>query len=205
MQIDRQWLERQCACPEGKEFFLAEGILLLDAGTRNLIKKEKLEWANWLVTRAMNHTQKVLYGVYAAKQVLRLYENIYPKDHRPRNAIQAALRFVKNPTKENEETAYAAYAAANAAANAAAYAANAAAYAAAYAAYAAANAAAYAAYAAANAAANAAYAAANAAANAAYAAYAAAYAANAAMKTKIILYGLRLIKKENKSYVKSDC
>ena len=99
-----------------------------------------------------------LYAADCAERVLGLYEKQYPKDDRPRKAIQAARDFANGLITKD--------AAAKAATNAA------------YAAYAAnvANAA-YAADAAYAAAANAAYAAANAAANAANAAYAAANAA----------------------------
>ncbi len=118
----------------------------------------------------MTKKQNVEIAIFAAKEVLGLFEEKYPDDDRPRKAIEAAENWLKNPTSENAAPAYAAAdAAADAAAAAAAYAA-ADAYAA-YAADAAADAAA-AAYAAADA-----YAAAAAA--DAYAAYAAAAAADA--------------------------
>ena len=100
----------------------------------------------------------VQWAAECAKRVLRHYEDRYPEDKRPREAIQAALKWAKDPTEANRVAANAAAYAANAA-NAAAtppptpppppptpptpppYAANAAA-------YAAADAAAYAAYAA---------------------------------------------------------
>jgi hypothetical protein len=114
----------------------------------------------------------VQWAAECAKRVLRHYEDRYPEDKRPREAIQAALKWAKDPTEANRAASNAAYAAAAAAAYAADAADAAAAYAADAAAYAA-DAAAYAANAdAANAAANAAaYAAAY-----AYHAYAAAYA-----------------------------
>jgi hypothetical protein len=141
-----------------------------------------LSWSNWLIVRCMKYKQYVGYAVYAAKQVLSLYEKDYPKDKRSRAAINAAIRCIKNPTKKNKNVAQAAYATADAAACAAADAA----------ACAAADAAAYAARAAARAA--------NAARAAAYAAYAAARAANAAgkkMKIKILKYGIKLLQEEN--------
>jgi hypothetical protein len=174
-----------------------------------LIKDQKYDWANWFIVRIMEYTDYVAYAIFAAEQVIANYEKQYPNDPRPRNAIAAAELCVKDPSEKNKNAAayatnaaanaaYAAYAAAYVAyATNAAYAANAAtnaAYAAAYAANAATNAAAnaaYAAYAAAYVAAYAAYAATNAAANAAYAAY----AANAAMKRKILEYGILLLKK----------
>ena len=103
----------------------------------------------------------VAMAVYAAESVLHVYEKRYSHDKRPRNAIDAARRWVKHPTEKNRLAADAAYAAA--------YAALTAAYAAAHAAHAAAHAAHAAAYAAD---------AAHYAANAANAAHAAAYAAD---------------------------
>jgi hypothetical protein len=127
----------------------------------------------------------VQWAAECAKRVLRHYEDRYPEDKRPREAIQAALKWTKDPTEANHAAAGGGVAAAANAANAAnTYAAYAAVGAAAYAA----NAAAYAAYAAYAAATNAADAAAaygadaaaTNAADAAYAAYAYADAADAA-------------------------
>jgi len=135
--------------------------------------------------RVMTYKQYVSYAIFAAEQVIDIYEKKYPKDTRLRAAIAAAKKCIKDPSDGNKKAA-AAYDA-DAAAYAAAYDADAAAYAAAYAAYAA-DAAAYAAYAAAY---DAAY--------AAYAADAAAYAADAAadaMRLKILEYGLKLLREE---------
>jgi hypothetical protein len=188
MKLTIRWLKKQSACSGGIEWFKSQKENDSVGVVKALIADDKLDWANWLIVRIMDYADYVRYAVYAAEQVIELYEKKYPDDKRPREAIEAAKKCIDNPSKENNAAAYAAYAAANAAANAAAYAAaNAAA-------YAAANAAAYAAYAAANAAANAAaYAAANAAAYAA--ANAAAYAAYAEMKLKILNYSLSLIEK----------
>ena len=169
------------------------------------LRIKKYEWANWFIVRVMVYKDYVAYAVYAAEQVIDLYEEKYPEDKRPREAIEAAKKCIKNPTKKNKAAAYAtayvayaanaaadvaayatAYVAANAAADVAAKAADAAAYAAAdtaYTAYAADTA--YAAYAADTA--YAAYAA-----DAAYAAYAA-DAADAAIRLKILKYGIKLL------------
>src|SRR5579872_2275491 len=116
-KIDRKWLEEHGACSEGKEWFLAQNILSPVEGVRNLLAKDKVDWANWLVVRLMSHTQQVRYAVYAAKQVLKLYEVKYPTDKRPRQAIAAALGFVDNPTEHNRIAAHGAANAAYAAAN----------------------------------------------------------------------------------------
>ena len=69
-----------------------------------------------------------MYAIYAAEQVIGIFEKKYPIDKRPRKAIEAAKAYLKRPCAETKKAAYAA-----------AYAA----YAAAYAAYAYASAAAY--------------------------------------------------------------
>jgi hypothetical protein len=194
MNLTIKKLEKLGACSGAREKFLSQKETDVKKIITSLLDYNII-WANWLIVRLMTHRQKIRYAIYAAELVIDLYEKKYPEDQRPRNAINTAKAYLKNPSIKNKN---AAYAAANAA-YAAAYAAYAAAYAA-NAAYAAANAA-YAAYAATNAA-YAAYAAANAV-NAVYATYAAAYAAYAAanavyarkgMEKKIILYGLKLLK-----------
>jgi hypothetical protein len=187
MIVTVKWLKEQNACEPGVNRFLKlyDKQEELKKVINEHIKDNTLDWANWLIVQKMTHKQQIRYAIFAAEQVLYLYEEKHPDDKRPRQAIEAAKAVLK---KNNVKTREAAYAAAYDAANAAAYAA----YAAAYAAYAAANAATYAAYAAYDAA----YDAANAAANAAAYAAATYAAATYAMKIKILKYGLKLIYKE---------
>ena len=88
-----------------------------------------------LVSQVGTLTQPIAvrWAAECAQQVLNHYEDRYPDDKRPREAIDAALRWAKDPSKANRDAAAAAYAATYAAAHAA-YAAT---YAATYAAYAA--------------------------------------------------------------------
>ena len=150
----------------------------LDSG-----KAELLDYASWLLPRCMSYREYVSYAVYAAEQVIKIYEDKYPADNRPRNAIIAAKKCLQNPSKRNKASAGAAGAAAYNAYASAASAADAA-----YDAYAAS----------ASASASASARAAASAAAAAYAAYADAYAADAyahriETKKRIIQYGLFLI------------
>ena len=129
MKITKEFLESKNACRQGLEFVIKNNFIgLEDVDFINgLIKKEKLNWANWLIVRVMDYKQYVSYAIFAAEQVIDIYEKKHPKDKRPRNAIEAAKKCLKNPTDKNK--AAAADAAADAAAYAA-YAADAAAYAA---------------------------------------------------------------------------
>jgi len=183
MKITKRFLKKHSVCGEGYEWYFKQENKDCIYLYKKLVKENRCQWANWFLDRKLNQRRKKQYSFYAAKFVLPIFEKEFPKDKRPRKAIEAAIKCIKNNTKENRTAAYsAANAVANAVANAAANAvANAAA------------------NAVANAAANAAYAAAN----AAYAAYAtnaaAAYAAYAAAnnvncKKKILNYEIKLLK-----------
>ena len=142
--ITREYLEKINACLPALEWFsrkYPEGKEL------KLLKKDALynsSWSSWLITHILNREDCIRYAIFAAKQVIHIFEKKYPEDLRPRKAIEAAENYLNNP-----DAAYAAAAAYYADAADAAYAAYYAAYAA-YAAYApdAADAAYYAAYAA---------------------------------------------------------
>lgn len=184
MKVTKRFLKRHYACIEAVEWFENQKITDSNKLIKFAVKskdQELLEWANWLIVRMLTRMGKIKYAIFAAEMVLDIYEKKYPDDDKPRLAIEAAKSYESNPSKKTRTDA------AKAAAKAAGYATAAAGYAAAAAGYAA-KAAGYAA------AANA-Y-------SSAYATNASAYAAAAhgqatgKMKTKILKYGLTLIKFE---------
>ena len=97
-----EWGEKKYGSKEVKELTVL----------RALIKAEREDWANWLIVRLMNYEQYVSYAVYAAEQVIKIYEEKYPEDDRPRKAIEAAKVCIKAPTDTNKRAAAAAAAAA---------------------------------------------------------------------------------------------
>jgi hypothetical protein len=191
MKITKEFVEKIRACNQCKKWAEENNYYDLKAVDflNKLIESDKLDWANWLIVRVMERKQYLAYAIFAAEQVIDIYEAKCPDNKKPREAIEAAKKVLKNDTQGNR-------AAANVAANAADVA-----YVAAYdVANVAANAANVAAYVAAYVAANdAANDAANVAANAADVAYVAAYdAAKKEMRLKILNYGLELIKEQEK-------
>src|SRR3990167_4495114 len=101
------------------KLFPPDSKLAIKKIIKTMMKHDHHADANWLIVRFMSHKQKVQYAIFAVEQVLWIYEKKYPKDDRPRKAIEAAKVWLGNPCKE---TAYAAayatnaaYAAANAA------------------------------------------------------------------------------------------
>ena len=121
-------------------FSYVQGEILakVECRGKHLEDKDKECWEEQRVVKAYKWTKKdsVSLAIFSAKLVIGIYEKQYPNDDRPRKAIEAAVRYQKNPTKKNRLAAYTAANAAHAAAYAA-YAATNAANAAAYTAYAA--------------------------------------------------------------------
>jgi len=176
VKITKKWLKEQGACSEGVDWFMAFGKTDSVDVISGLLEAERFNWANWLIVRLLNRKDKIRYAIFAAEQVISIFEKKCPEDKRPRLAIEAAKAVIENDTKETRAAACAADAAANTAA--------------------------YVAYAAAAAAMAAALAAGDAAGAAAGAAAWA--AAGDEMKEKIVRYGLELHKKEKRKKGKWD-
>ena len=111
MKLSAEWLKEKNACGSGVEWWQAQKETDGKKVVKKLIAEGKLDWANWLIVRIMEYKQYVSYAIYAAEQVLPIYEKKYPEDKRPREAIEAAKKCLKNPTKENKDAAAASYAA----------------------------------------------------------------------------------------------
>ena len=120
MKITKKWLKEQGACSEGVDWFMAFGKTDSVDVISGLLEAERFNWANWLIVRLLNRKDKIRYAIFAAEQVIFLFEKKCPKDKRPRNAIDAAKAVLKKDTKETRAAAMAAALAAGDAAGAAA-------------------------------------------------------------------------------------
>ena len=124
--ITTDWLTKNNACTGGivwvTPYLPSEGVLLM----HRLIAGQKLGWANWLIVRLMTHKQRISYAIFAAEQVIGIFEEEYPNDKRPRLAIEAAKKCLKNNTTKNKAASEAASKAASKAASVASKAASAA-------------------------------------------------------------------------------
>jgi len=93
MKITKQWLESHGACQEGVEWVEtldtqdhAEIVeIAIDSGDMELMKH-----CNWGLARLMSREQRIKYAIYAAESVLHIFEEAYPEDKRPREAIEVA-------------------------------------------------------------------------------------------------------------------
>lgn len=108
MKITTEWLNDKRACKEEIDWFISQTETDFVKVLEKLITENKLQWANWLIVRVMTYRQYVSYAVYAAEQVIGIYEKKYPNDNRPRLAIEAAKKCIKKASAENKNAAYAA-------------------------------------------------------------------------------------------------
>ena len=109
-KITDGWIKENNPCSEALKWWgekEREPIKIL----KELIKVKKYVWANWMIVRVMTYNDYVSYAVFAAEQVIDIYEKKYPDDKRPREAIEAAKKCIDDPSKENKEAAWAAGAA----------------------------------------------------------------------------------------------
>ena len=114
MKITKSVIKNLTPCNEGWKWYLSNQeddleTLLLNANT------DHPEWARWLFTHLMSKKQCVEIAIFAAKEVLPIYEGKH-SDKRPRLAIEAAEKWLKEPTEKNAAPASASASAASASA-----------------------------------------------------------------------------------------
>jgi len=111
MKVSLRLLQKLRACDDGIEFYKKVGQPKTIKGCiKTAIEHNELKYASWFIVRCMDKIQCVQYAVFAAEQVLSIFENRYPNDKRPRKAIEAARQYIENPSKENANAANATYA-----------------------------------------------------------------------------------------------
>ena len=117
MKITKEWLKEKRACTDSfkyvcqHDYFGLEGVDFIN----KLIKEDRLGDSAWLIVRIMEYKQYVGYAVFAAEQVIDIFEKEYPKNDMPRKAIEAAKKCINDPSDANKKAAANAAAAAYAA------------------------------------------------------------------------------------------
>ena len=80
MIITVKKLQELNACQEAIDEFkdkISESIKLVDLIDKMIKEKYHLGWANWLIVRGMSYKQYVSYAIFAAEQVIDIFENAY--------------------------------------------------------------------------------------------------------------------------------
>ena len=91
-------------------FIQGEILAKVECRGKHLIEDDKECWQEQRVVKAYKWTKKdsVKLAIYSAKLVLPIFEKEYPDDKQPRQAIAAAIKWLKNPSKKNKDAAWAA-------------------------------------------------------------------------------------------------
>ena len=70
-------------------------------------EKDKQAWSEMRIIKAYEWTKQdsVALSIFSAELCIRNFEKSYPDDKRPREAIEGARKWLKEPTKENKSAA----------------------------------------------------------------------------------------------------
>lgn len=117
-KVTSNFLKKHNACSDGFKWWKENCKNLTTEEQLQKLLNYRADWASWLMVRLLPRKDKIRYAVFAAEQVIEIYEKKYPHDKRPREAIEASKKVIERDSQKN--------AASNAAAYAASYAANAA-------------------------------------------------------------------------------
>lgn len=109
MKLTMAWLKKQGACSDGVDWFMAFGKTDSVEVMNGLLEVKKHDWANWLIVRLLDRKNHIRYAIFAAEQVIDLFEKKYPEDKRPRLAIDAAKAVLENDTEATRNAAGAAW------------------------------------------------------------------------------------------------
>ncbi len=102
--------------------FVSAGVLAeVEVRGKSQKQNDKQCWSEMKIVRAWKWDKKdsVALAIYAAELVIDIFEKEHPDDKRPRQAIEAAKTYLKEPTEKNREAAEEAAEAAEEAAEAA--------------------------------------------------------------------------------------
>jgi len=105
--VTKKWLDSKEACQSSLNYVVENGYIGLSPVDfiRKLMTADRFSDANWLIVRCMNRKQRLAYAIFAAEQVISIYEKKYPNNDKPRKAIEAAKKVLRYDSKKNRSAA----------------------------------------------------------------------------------------------------
>ena len=94
MKLTLEILQEKGACEESVNRFRTEHCDTVEQAIKMMMKEKLYDWCNWLLSRMLSNDDKIRYAIFAAEQVIDIFEKIYPEDKRPRKAIKAANEYL---------------------------------------------------------------------------------------------------------------
>ena len=88
-------------------YVAGEILAIVEVEGKSLKQSDKECWSEMRIKNAYRWTKKdsVALSIYSAELVLTNFEKIYPDDDRPRKALEAAKKVLKNDNKKNRSAA----------------------------------------------------------------------------------------------------
>ena len=85
----------------------AEVLAKVQVRGKSIVQEDKECWSEMKLVKTYKWKKKdsVSLAIFAAEKVLKNFEKKYPKDKRPRQAIEAAKNVLKNDTEKNRSAA----------------------------------------------------------------------------------------------------
>lgn len=110
LKICKQGLHCSKGVYQAFSYIQGEILAEVECDGRKQVQDDKEVYSKMRIVRAYKWQKKdsVELAIYAARLVLKYFEKKYPKDKQPRKAIEAAEKYVKNPTEKNRLAARAA-------------------------------------------------------------------------------------------------
>lgn len=96
-----------------------EVLAIVSTKGKSKIGDDKSVWGEMILDKAYLWTKNdsVALSIFSAELVIKNFEKLYPDDKRPREAIESAKKYLKNPTKKNRIATWSAWNAARSAWN----------------------------------------------------------------------------------------
>jgi hypothetical protein len=91
--------------------YVQESVLAqVEVKGKHQSQDDKEVWSEMRIVKAWKWQKKdsVAIAIFAAELCLKNFEEVYPNDKRPREAIEAAKKWLENPTIENKSAAWSA-------------------------------------------------------------------------------------------------
>ena len=113
MHLNLELLIEKSACESGLAWYLSHGQPNTVEGCVSALLADPdpsttLPYANWLLSNLLNEDDCRRYAIFAARQVLHIFETAYPEDNRPHLAIEAAENYLVTHSEADRDAARAA-------------------------------------------------------------------------------------------------
>ena len=92
---------------DAMSYVTPEEVALVEVKGKHDIQKDKECWEYMRIVKSKKWTKEhsVKLSIYSSELVLKNFEKEFPDDKRPREAIEAAKKWLENPTEENRSAA----------------------------------------------------------------------------------------------------